>query len=88
MEIYNKMTRAYEMEVDHRQLINHEGLYKLLQDTANLASCEIDMFFLPLISTCCGLMGISSAITHREKIMFEEPNIIWTCIAAEPGNND
>ena len=84
-ETYRKLQSAYGVVTDHKKLLSHEALAKLMTSLAVSASCDIDMFFLPLVTTCCGLMGISKAVTHREDIFFEEPNIIWSCVAAEPG---
>ena len=30
-------------------------------------------------------MGILNAVTHAEDVFFEEPNMIYSCVAAEPG---
>lgn len=86
MDKYNKLKNAYNLDISYEDVLNHERLTTLLKRTADACSCHISMFFLPLITTVCGLMGISVAKTHRENINFEEPNIIWSCVAAEPGN--
>ena len=85
METYEKLSQAYKLQLQHHEVLKHDMLAKLRQEVARCASCEIDMLFLPLLSTCCGLMGTLLIRTHREKIMIEEPNILWSCVAAEPG---
>ena len=85
MEIFEKLNEAYKLKIQHHEVLNHDALAQLLKEVAKCASCEIDMFLLPLLSTCCGLMGTSVIKTHRENIMLEEPNILWSYVAAEPG---
>lgn len=85
MEVYNKITKGYGLTMNHAQTLNHDILFNLLESSADSAACNINMLFLPLISTCAGLMSVSTAVTHRRSMKLKEPNIIWTCVAAEPG---
>lgn len=85
MEVYNKIMKAYELTFEHGQTLNNDSLFKLLQSSADSAACNINMMFLPLMSTCAGLMCVSTAVTHRRGVKLREPNILWTCVAADPG---
>lgn len=76
---------ASNLTINYRDVVKNDKIVSLLERMSNSASCYISMFFLPLLTTVCGLMGISEARTHREDIDFQEPNIIWSCVAAEPG---
>lgn len=64
---------------------HHSKLMILLNDTAAAASCRVDMILLPVLTAASGLMNTSVATTHRTDIVFEEPNVIWSCVAATPG---
>ena len=86
MDVYEKICACYGLSIDHAEAWGHARLVELFQNMADSASCEVDMFLLPLLTTVCGLMGIAVAETHRKNITFQEPNIIWSCVAAEPGN--
>lgn len=80
-----KITEAYGLKIEYADVLRCPNLNELLQKVADGTGCSIDMFFLPLLTAICGLMGVSVAKTHKKKIHFEEPNIIWSCVAAEPG---
>lgn len=43
------------------------------------------MIFLPTMTCISGLMGKCVIKTHREEINFQEPNILWSAVAAPPG---
>lgn len=69
-------------------ILGESPFTKLLNETASAASCRPDMLLLPVLTTVSGLMNISVCRTHRDEISFEEPNIIWSCVAATPGKFD
>lgn len=81
----HERSKVNGLTVDLAATLNHPTLDKLLMEAAKCASCEINMSLLPLISTYCGLMAKSTVLAHRRYIVFEEPHIVWSCVAAAPG---
>lgn len=60
----------------------------MLQTAACQTANYIAALFLPVLTVVSGMMGKSLCRTHRREIDMEEPNILWTCVAAPPGNSD
>lgn len=81
------VNRAYEERFDFEVKICNKNLFGLLKELADSVSCKMDMVLLPVLTASCSLMGMAQAKTHREDINFVEPNIMWTCVAAEPGKS-
>lgn len=84
-QYYVKLTNALSLQPLHEDFITNDKLLQLLKDISDGASCYIDMILWPLLTAASSLMGISTAKTHRNDIFFAEPNVLWTCVAAEPG---
>lgn len=85
MNFYKRICDAYDMPIDYSAILKHDALNKLIQCIADSTSCYPNMFLLPLLTTVSGLMGVSFVRTNRSGTNLEEPNIIWSCVAAEPG---
>ena len=65
-----------------------EGKFKdILRTSANQTANYIMTLLLPVLTVISGLMGVSTVKTHRREIDFQEPNILWTCVASPPGND-
>ena len=67
------------------EVIEEGKLKELLINAAKSTSNYVEMLLLPTLTAVCGLMGRSKARTHEDK-NFQEINIIWSCVAAAPGN--
>ena len=64
-----------------------DGSFKdLLVAVCQQTSTELEMLYLPVLTAVSGMMGMSVASTHKN-IAFSVPNILWTVVAAAPGEN-
>lgn len=79
---------ALDIVIDYKTVLKDEKLFSLLSRVSASCSCHMDMILLPVISVCSGLMSRARVVTHKDHIDFEEPNVIWSCVAAAPGKSN
>lgn len=58
---------------------------ELLKATGDETSNYVEMLLLPVMTAASGLMGKSCVYTQRLNLNYKEPNILWTCVSANPG---
>lgn len=81
------ITRAFADNCKLDDILGDSSFANLLSETPSSASCKRDMFLLPVLTAVSGLMNKCVSRTHRSNISFEEPNIIWSCVASTPGKS-
>ena len=82
MALHTKLNEAYNLNINLEKVLDHKELWQLLTHLADSTRCDPQMFLLPLITSVCSLMGVSTIYADP----WEEPNIIWSCVVAEKGN--
>lgn len=67
---------------------DNDVFYKLLKATGDETSNYVEMLLLPVLTSVSGLMAKSTVYTQRQNFNFKQPNNLWSCVAAEPGENN
>ena len=84
-DVYLRIDQALSITMDYDSVIKSKNARDIIKKLCSSVVSDTGMVYLPLLTIIAGLMSKSTAITHRTNINFQEPNILWTCVAAEPG---
>ena len=80
----SRIRAALSCTLDYEKILSKD-LKDILEKVASSCSCTLDMIFLPFTTVCSSLMGFAEIKTHRDEINFSRPNVMWTMVAADPG---